>query len=252
MAATTVSAVSLPVPTRADSEVLGKAAKSNESTFKYLYFELHGRGELTRTILAYSGAKFEELPLDWPAQKSQMPFQCLPVVYETTADGTVLELAESYAIERYLSKKFGLYGKNDYEHHKVEQFFTSTDTISLTYTASVIRNAQEKRAEEANKFYVEALAKFIAIHEEQLRKNGSNGHYVGNQATLADIKTANFIDRLFFLRPAGADEVPISAEKTPELWKLRETVNNHPNMAAWKSSKRYAELDAGTKTLFKF
>lgn len=56
-------AASLPVPTQADTTTLGHAAASTNSTFKILYFGLHGRGELTRTLLAYSGAKWEELPV---------------------------------------------------------------------------------------------------------------------------------------------------------------------------------------------
>ncbi|KAF9355266.1 hypothetical protein BGX26_006814, partial [Mortierella sp. AD094] len=52
---------SLPTPTQTNTDVLSQAAKSNDSTFKVLYFGLHGRGELTRTLLAYGGAKTEEL-----------------------------------------------------------------------------------------------------------------------------------------------------------------------------------------------
>ncbi|KAF8948171.1 hypothetical protein BGZ47_006134 [Haplosporangium gracile] len=249
MAATNVS---LPVPTKADTTVLGQAAKSTDSTYKVLYFGIHGRGELTRTLLAYSGAKWEELPVDWANQKEHTPFKVLPVVYETTQDGTILELAESQAIERYLANKYGLYGKNAYEAHKVEQIFSSADGVAQAFSQKIIGTAQDKRVEEANKFYVEVLPKFIAIHEAHLVKNGSNGHYVGNSATLADIKVANLLDRLLLLRPKGADEVPFSAEKTPNLWKVLEKVNSHPTLAAWKKTGRYQELDAGTKNMFKF
>ncbi|KAG0017265.1 hypothetical protein BGZ80_008451, partial [Entomortierella chlamydospora] len=108
------------------------------------------------------------------------------------------------------------------------------------------------RVEEANKFYTEALPKFIAVHEAHLKKNGSNGHYVGDSITLADIKTTLFIDCVLFLRPKGANEVPFSAEKTPLLWKVRETVDNHPRLAAWKKSQRYQELDASTMAMYKW
>ncbi|KAG0359974.1 glutathione S-transferase [Gamsiella multidivaricata] len=244
--------VSLPVPTHASSDVLSQAVKSSDSTFKVLYFGLHGRGELIRALLAFAGAKWEELTADWPAQKSHTPFGVLPVVYETTSDGTVLELAESQAIERYLSNKFHLYGKNEYEHHKVEQYFTSIDTVWLAFRPKVIDAAPENRVEEANKFYDETISKIAAIHEEHLKKNGSNGHYVGDSFTLADLKTAVFVDRILLLRPAGAKEAPFSAEKTPNIWKVYETVNSHPSYAAWKESQRYQELSAGTKGIFKF
>ncbi|KAF9205993.1 hypothetical protein BGZ49_003185 [Haplosporangium sp. Z 27] len=243
--------VSLPTPTQASTDVLSQAVNSKDSKFQVLYFDLHGRGELTRNLLAYSGTKFEELPVDWANQKEHTPFKCLPVVYETTANGTVLELAESQAIERYLANKFHLFGNNEYEHHKVEEYFTSTDTTQQGF-AKVLGASLDKRVEEANKYYTEVLPKFIEIHEAHLKKNGSNGHYVGNSTTLADLKTALLIDRILFLRPKGADEPPFSAEKTPLLWKVRETVNSHPPLAEWKKSKRQQELDANTKDRFKF
>ncbi|KAG0000845.1 hypothetical protein BGZ80_006278 [Entomortierella chlamydospora] len=45
-----------------------------------------------------------------------------PLIIQHT-DGT----GESQTIERYLATKLDLFGKNEYEHHKVEQFLTSTD-----------------------------------------------------------------------------------------------------------------------------
>ncbi|KAF9917627.1 hypothetical protein BX616_000403 [Lobosporangium transversale] len=248
-ASTTIA--SLPTPTQADSETLSRAAQSGDSTFKYLYFGLHGRGELTRRILAFAGAKWEELPVDWPSQKESVPFKVLPVVYEVTSDGTVIELAESQAIERYLAQKFNLYGKNVYEHHKVEQYLSSIDGVLIPFGTKVL-NSAENRVEEANKIYSNILDKFIAIHEEHLKKNGSNGHYVGNTTTLADLKLALLVDRLFLLKPKGANEVPLSAEKSPNIWKVYETVNSAPHFAAWRNSDKYRELDDGTKKLFKF
>lgn len=53
----------LPVPTNADAKVLAEASRSTKSTYQLLYFPMHGRGELTRTLLVFSGAKWEELPL---------------------------------------------------------------------------------------------------------------------------------------------------------------------------------------------
>ncbi|KAG0261675.1 hypothetical protein BG011_000771 [Mortierella polycephala] len=248
--AATVS--TLPVLSSADSNVLSKVVTSTDSSFKYLYFGLHGRGELTRTLFVFGGAKWEELTIDWPAQKELTPFQCVPVAYETAKDGTVIELAESAAIERYLARKFHLLGKNEYEQVKVDQYVSSTDSVATIFSTKIVFNSPEERVEEANKFYAGALSRFITLHEEHLKKNGSNGHYVGSDFTFADLKTAQLIGRLHLLKPKGADEVPLSAEKTPNLWKVYETVNSQPNLAAWRKSQRYQELDAGSKVFLKF
>ncbi|KAG0204657.1 hypothetical protein BGX28_003445 [Mortierella sp. GBA30] len=247
----------LPAETHADSETLSQALRSSGSTYKLLYFPLHDRGELIRTILVYIGEKWEELHLDWPAMKTCTPFQCVPILYETAPDGTVVELAETLAIERYLGSKYHLLGRNEYEHHKVDQFLSSADTMLTTFALKVIRSPCEKpctpeeRITEANEFYATAVTKFVAVHEEHLKKNGSNGHYVGNHITLADLKTAMLIDSLLLFKFKGVNELPLSAEKAPNLWKLRETVNSHPSIAAWRESQRHQELDNNTVGFFK-
>ncbi|KAG0043152.1 hypothetical protein BGZ83_011776 [Gryganskiella cystojenkinii] len=246
-----MSNTTLPIPTEASSDVLSQAVAQKDSSYKFLYFNLHGRGELIRNLLAYGGHKWEELPVDWANQKSKTQFQCIPVVWETTSSGTILELAESLAIERYLAKKFNLLGKNAWEEHKVNEYYNSTDGAQQSYAIKVLNGPHENRVEEANKYYTEVLGKFITLHEQHLAKNGANGHYVGHQTSLADLKTAMLIDRLLLLRPKGAHEVPFSKEKTPNLWKVRETVNSHPSMAEWRHSQRFKELDAGTKQIFK-
>ncbi|KAF9342875.1 hypothetical protein BGX26_006682 [Mortierella sp. AD094] len=242
----------LPSITKATSEAHSKAIKSSNSTYKVLYFNLHGRGEMARILLAYGGAKWEELPIEWPAQKKLTPFQCVPVVYETTTDGTVLQVCESGVIERYLAKKFNLLGKNEWEQLQIEQFQSSTETTQFMYHSQVVKGDFEKRAENFRKVYDEFLTKFIEVHENHLKNNGSNGFYVGESISLADIKTTVFIDRVLLLMPKDVQEVVFSAEKSPNLWKIRENVNNHPSIAKWKSSQHHKELDDNTLKLFKF
>ncbi|KAF8899861.1 hypothetical protein BGZ58_006926, partial [Dissophora ornata] len=134
--------------------------------------------------------------------------------------------------------------------HKVEQFFTSTDTASSAFNKVIIASPDTRTAA-ANDYYKNTLSKFIEVHKEHLKKNGSNGHYIGDSNTLADLKTTQFIDCVISFAPKGADEVPISAEKTPNLWKLRETVNSTPSLAAFKNSERCKELNASTRAFFK-
>ncbi|KAG0340375.1 hypothetical protein BG000_000066 [Podila horticola] len=242
---------SLPAPTQASSQVLSEAAKATDSSFQFAYFPLHQRGELIRDLLAFSGAKWEEIPVDWAAQKTQTPFQVLPVVYETTSSGIVLELAETQAIERYLARKHSLLGSNLWEENLVSEYYSNADAVLLSYHTRVVLAAAEVRLEEANKFYTEVLDKFIAIHEQHIKKNGDNGHYVGGKASLADLKSSQLIDRLTILQPKGA-QLPISAELTPGLWRVHQAVKNHASLAAWHSGARYQELTKNTKGRFGF
>ncbi|KAF9580521.1 hypothetical protein BGW38_002809, partial [Lunasporangiospora selenospora] len=53
----------LPQVTKTVPEALATAVKSTDSSYKLLYFPIHGRADLIRDLLAYSGATWEELPL---------------------------------------------------------------------------------------------------------------------------------------------------------------------------------------------
>ncbi|KAG0309402.1 hypothetical protein BGZ99_000865 [Dissophora globulifera] len=240
----------LPIATKASSQFLSQAIKSSNSSYKILYFNLHARAEVTRTLLAFSGAKWEEISIDWATQKEQTPFQCIPVLYETTADGTILQIGETEVIERYLAKKFNLLGQNEWEQLMIEQYHSSTLALQVMYRQNFLFSPPEKRVESATSFYNDIFKKFVTVHERYLEKNGSNGHYIGQHLSLADIKTTSFLDRMTFLNPEGAD-LPVSAEKTPNLWKVREAVNSHPNIVAWNTSQRHQELDNLTATKFK-
>ncbi|KAF9296953.1 hypothetical protein BGZ88_011515 [Linnemannia elongata] len=242
----------LPTVTRASSEVLAEAAKGTDSTFQLLYFPLHGRGELVRNLLAYSGAHWEELAVDWPVQKPKTPFQVAPVVYEHTASGSVLELAESNAIERYLSRKYNLLGSNIWEENLVNQYYHNAEGLIQAFALRVVGAAPEARIDEANRFYAEVLSKFVSIHEDHLKQNGDNGHYVGNSTTLADLKVVQTLDRILLLVPKGGVPVPISKELTPSLWKVKEAVERNASYASWKKSQRSQDLNANTKARFQF
>ncbi|KAG0237130.1 hypothetical protein BGW42_001706 [Actinomortierella wolfii] len=228
-----------------------KAAKNKDVSYHLLYFGLLGRGELTRTILVYTGAKWDELEVDWATQKSKTRFGVIPVLYEEHADGTVLELAESQAIERYLARKYDLLGSNEWEEHLVNEYFNNTDQANIALGARFISAAPETRVEAFNKLIDEFITPWIVNHEKHLAANGGNGHYVGDKTTLADLKTHLQINRFLLYKPKEAKDIGISKEKTPNLWKLKETIESNANYAAWYNSERYRELEEGTRLRLK-
>lgn len=190
-------------------------------------------------------------------------------MYETTSSGALLEISEVLPIERYLADKFGLAGSDLWERLQVEQAVSSIESSQLMYHYKVLlpnwssagtvdlneeRVKRQRRAENASRFYETGLKNFVDIHEEKLQENGGggggNGHYLGDKTSLADIRATVLIDRLMLLRPEGADPVPLSKDKTPNLWRVREAVHQIPAIAQWRESKRYQDLDALTKKYF--
>ncbi|KAF9101818.1 hypothetical protein BGX29_005235 [Mortierella sp. GBA35] len=211
----------LPVytATKAPSKVLSEAMKATGSSFKLAYFNLHGRAESARYLLAYGGDRPTDT--EWQRQKPNTPFKCLPLVYETTSSGAMLELSEVLSTERYLADKFGLAGSDLWERFQVEQAVSSIETSQLMYHYKVLlpnwpsadlsnssdnQAKRKRRAEDANQFYMTGLKNFVDIHEAKLEENRGNGHYVSDKTSLADIRAIMLIGRLMLLRPEGANQ----------------------------------------------
>ncbi|KAF9136539.1 hypothetical protein BGX30_011084 [Mortierella sp. GBA39] len=234
-----MSGSTLPFVTKASSKVLSKAIKATSSSFQLAYFNFHGRAESTRYLLAYTRVPWKE----------------------------IVFFSEVLPIERYLADKFELAGSDPWERFQVEQFVSSIESSQLMYHYKVILPnwpsegavdmnedgmKRQRRAEDASRFYETGLKNFVDVHEKKLQENGGgeNGHYVGDKTSLADIRATVLMDRLMLLRPEGADPVPLSKDKTPNLWRVREAVHQILAIAQWRESKRYQDLDALTKKYF--
>ncbi|XP_015369437.1 PREDICTED: glutathione S-transferase-like [Diuraphis noxia] len=80
--------------------------------YKVTYFNITALAEPIRFLLSYLNIDFEDFRFEreqWPALKPTMPFGKVPVL---EIDGKVLN--QSTAITRYLSKKAGLAGSDDW------------------------------------------------------------------------------------------------------------------------------------------
>ncbi|KAG0345399.1 hypothetical protein BG005_001315, partial [Podila minutissima] len=208
-------------------KVLAKAASESpaDTTFQLLYFPFHGRAELT-IILVLIDAKTEPLVVDWPAMKQGTRFGVLAVLYETSVSGTILKLAESTAIERYLSKKSNLLGSNAWEEHLLNEYYNSSDALA-NYYSKVVFSTPENRHKEAETFYSARFSR-AAAHETHLQEYFNLGHFVGVAFTLADMRTTQVMQLLKLMLPSGIEFPALPAG----LAKLIETVETEPRIAA--------------------
>ncbi|KAK6020390.1 glutathione S-transferase protein [Ostertagia ostertagi] len=74
--------------------------------------------EIIRQIFAVAGQNFEDVRYsfeEWPKHKAEMPFGQMPVL---EVDGK--KLSQSFAIVRYLARKFGYAGKSAWEEAVVD------------------------------------------------------------------------------------------------------------------------------------
>ncbi|KAF9929044.1 hypothetical protein FBU30_001887 [Linnemannia zychae] len=220
-------------------------ASKTDSTFILRYFHVHGQGSVIRTLIAIGSGIVNLTNIhegDWSTYRETTPFGVMPLLTETSADGkTSIQIAESDAIERYLARKFGLYGNGStFEEVLVNTFAHSSQCVVYDvfnkyalFEDLTVREAGKKSLIE------DSLNRWIKYHEQHLQANGANGHYVGNKTTLADVRTDYVISMILGIT---GDEL-ISESKTPALWKVREEISKIPGVAKWRASEEWKSID---------
>ncbi|KAF9186667.1 hypothetical protein BGZ51_009336 [Haplosporangium sp. Z 767] len=234
--------------TTPSSELAAGLAKP--ASFKILYWPINGLAATPRDLLAYGGAKWEELPTpkNWEEDKLLTPFHCLPVLYINSEDGKEIVLSESVPIDHYLAKVFGLLGDNEYEELLIKAFHCSSAGIQNLFAATVSWNQPEVKAKTFQRFKSTTLQNWVKTHEKHLADNGNNGHYIGNKISLADIRTVSVIEH-FMAQPEG-DEIMEIINMSEALTKVRENVLKEPKIAEWRASAKYQKLFGDSKIFF--
>ncbi|KAG0215446.1 hypothetical protein BGX33_001187 [Mortierella sp. NVP41] len=185
-----------------------------------MYWDIFSVGATSRELLAYGKVK-------WSNER----------VVEVI-------VAESMVIEQYLAKKFDLFGDNEWEDITIRGLYSNIHFFlerALTRTTWV---TPDKRKRALGIFLEHFLPEFISDHEMHLRANGSNGHYVGNRLSLADIHLANVIEHFSHLPVANV--IMPEFEKSELITKVRENVKKNPEIAAWRANPEYESLRQGS------
>ncbi|KAF9978318.1 hypothetical protein BGZ73_002909 [Actinomortierella ambigua] len=262
MAATTISAstisasTSAPKASIASTEKLSEVVDFKNTSLTFYYFGLHTHGATPRALLAYADADWKEhQPTDWfsadRAEKMQTIYGTLPLLYDHQGETTV-EIAEALNIELYLAEKFDLLGDNAAEAVQIRGAYSNTRAL-MHRQEDAYFSRKVYQAAERQRFIDTYLTQWIRTHEAVLVKNGSNGHYVGNRTSLADIKTAVAIEQLLnelYDFEDGSHADLINPTATPALWKVRETVSAKDSYRQWRESQAYKDLKAVTQGFF--
>ncbi|KAF9286489.1 Glutathione S-transferase S1 [Mortierella alpina] len=236
-------------PENVSSADISKAlADPRPCSYKIEYFEVSGAGGVARDILAFGEADWEDLMVtNWPAEV-KAPFGVFPVLHIKTASGQEVQLAETLVIEQYLAKKFGLLGDNEWEEQQIKMFHSSSLYLRERLFTRVTWNYKEVMDKALELFLSQQLPLWIETHTKHLKDNGSNGHYVGNKISLADLLTANCIDH--FAIQFGGPKIVEMIKKSPEIWKVKEKVDAEPRLQAWRQSEGYKKHISASTAMY--
>ena len=94
---------------------------------KFVYFDAEAKGEVARLLLAAGNIDYEDFRIsfaDWPKHKADTPFGQIPLLYW---DGE--ELAQSWAISKYIARKVGWVGKTNLEFAQADMVACHTEDL---------------------------------------------------------------------------------------------------------------------------
>lgn len=198
-------------------------------TYKLIYFNVRGRAEAIRLVLAASGTKYEDVRIEfeqWPALKPTTTFGVLPML---EVNGK--KLAESNAIGRFLAKEHGLSGKNHWEQGQVDSIVQVIYQI-LEKVVPAFREKDETKKAALMAEYAEKILPGILDNVEKFltANGGGDGWLVGKNMTWADLELY------------GSTENPrVQFEEVfkgyPKITALLDRVAKHPKIADYLKNR---------------
>ncbi|KAG0344606.1 hypothetical protein BG004_004328 [Podila humilis] len=229
-----------------------RALTDPKASYTLIYWDVASVGASARDMLSLAKVPWKDShPTDdeWNAGKQPTPFGCMPLLEVHASDGKVLPVTESIAIDMFLAKRFHLLGDNEWEEATITGLYSNIHYLRERSLMTVTWAHPSRRKTALDYFVSQTLPRFIADHEFQLAENGSNGHYVGDKISLADIHLSNIIDHFSFL-PAGA---VLSAlfKQSKLLCKVKSKVDSHPEIAAWRVTQKWSTLAELTVSCYK-
>ncbi|KAF9160580.1 hypothetical protein DFQ26_005386 [Actinomortierella ambigua] len=216
---------------------------SPSTKYQLHYFGHHGVAMTIRALLCLGGADWApkiEIFEGWAAVKhSSSPFGTLPILNVFKESGEVLEIPESLAIERYLAKTFGMVGSTEAEQIQVDVALSLHTSLSVFWIHRVLRAAAEVTPKGHVELKASKLPTWIANCEKVLMKNGSNGHFVGDKFTYADVYASTLMDTI--LAAEGVEDV-LNEKTAPNLFAVKRKVDSHPTYLAFRKSDEFSEM----------
>ncbi len=159
-------------------------------TTKLTYFDIYGRGEAIRLLLAHAKVDYEDNVItreqlaDLKASGA-LEFGQVPLLER---DG--LKLVQSWSILRYLGSQLGYYPSDPEVAYEIDSTLEGVEDFIGKYFRPIFEQDVDKKAS-----YLQDLLTHITLTdaaiEQTLQNNESKLHIVGNTTTIADIALAN-------------------------------------------------------------
>ncbi|GLH05565.1 Glutathione S-transferase [Gryllus bimaculatus] len=150
---------------------------------KLTYFNCRGSGEPIRYLLAYGNTDYEDIRFEdeeFPKLKPNFPYGQVPVL---EINGKMIP--QTLAICRYLAKRNGLYGSDDFEAMQIDAVADAIVDLRNAFTFCYWITPEDQRPAHEEKLKKQTLPFYLSRFEKSLQEN--NGYFVNGKLSYADI-----------------------------------------------------------------
>ncbi|XP_058409911.1 glutathione S-transferase A1-like [Diceros bicornis minor] len=204
---------------------------------KLHYFNMRGRMESIRWLLAAAGVEFEEKFIDTPddLEKSKkdgcLMFQQVPMV---EIDG--MNLVQSRAILNYIAAKYNLYGKDIKERALIDMYIEGVADLNemIMLLPGCPRDQKDAKITQIKE---KTTNRYFPAFEKVLKSHGQD-YLVGNTLSRADIQLVELLYSVEELDPSLLANFPL-------LKALKTRISNLPTVKKFlqPGSQRKPPLD---------
>lgn len=201
------------------------------TSYTLTYFDVRGRAEPIRLLLALAGVSFEDRGMtgeQWAGHKAESPLGQLPYLTERDGD-SVQHVPQTMAIVRHLARVHGLDGKTEGERLAAD--VAAETALDLRVAHSQLRFSAAWNDEAAKAKFV---AETVPVHLARIDKLlGEQTWAAASTPTYADIVVFEALDRL-----VGA--WPDVLAGWPRLGAFCQRVQALPQLKVYLASRRPA------------
>lgn len=197
--------------------------------YKLTYFSARGLGEPIRYMLSYGGQQFQDIRLtieEFPKVKKSMPFGKVPILEE---DGKLAH--QSIAICRYLAKKFGIAGSDDWEALQIDSVTDTIVDLRIAIVNYAFYTEESEKEKEREKLMNETIPVYLTRLDKIAEEN--KGYFVNGKLTYADIVFGAIVDFLSECMKTnlleGYEHLQTVEHKVTTLANIQSWINRRPS-----------------------
>jgi len=192
------------------------------------YFNAKGRAEVSRLILAYAGAQYNDDRISYEefgTLQSKLRYKQLP---KLLYDGEILY--QSLTIARFLADEFGLSGRTSIESAQASEVVDRVaDLVSARF--KIIYGPESERNAGFNRLFSDQIPEAMGQLEKLLGERGGQ-YLVGNHLSLADLYIFAYYDLV------GKEDV---LDNFPLLKNLTQRIAALPNIKNYLATRPATE-----------